>query len=61
MIGPGEERVGFGGRMKIERGLVKFDGAIVIAFHLCLISVLQNFPGASQGLLIHVSNCERKK
>jgi hypothetical protein len=28
---------------------------------LCLISVLQNFPGASQGLLIHGSNCERKK
>jgi hypothetical protein len=28
---------------------------------LCLISVLQNFPGASQGLLIHGSNCERKE
>jgi hypothetical protein len=53
MIGPAEKGVSFGGGMEIERGLVKLNGTIVIAFHLCLISVLQNFPGASQGLLIH--------
>jgi hypothetical protein len=28
---------------------------------LGLVSVLQHFPGASQGLLIHGSHCERKK
>jgi hypothetical protein len=53
MVGPAEEGVGFGGRMELQGRLVKFNGAIVIAFHLCLISVLKDFPGASQGLLIH--------
>jgi hypothetical protein len=28
---------------------------------LCLISVLKDFPSASQGLLIHGSHCARKK
>ncbi len=53
MVGPAEEGVGFGGGMKFQGRLVKFDGAIVVAFHLCLISVLKHFPGARQGLLIH--------
>src|SRR5580704_13759920 len=39
--------------MKVQRRLVKLDRAIVITFHLCLIGVLQHFPRASQGLLIH--------
>ncbi len=53
MIGPAEKCVGFGGRMKVQGRLVEFDSAIVVAFHLRLIGVLQHLPRASQGLLIH--------
>ena len=40
MIRPAQKRVRFGGGMQIERGLIQLDGAVVIAFHLRLISVL---------------------
>ena len=60
VIGPAEKRMRFGGRMKIERRVVEFDRPIVITFHLCLIGVLQHFPGASQRLLIHEAIVEGK-
>src|SRR5262249_14319282 len=53
MIGPAQKRVGFGRRMQIERRLIELDGAIVVAFHLRLIGILQDFPSLSKGLLIH--------
>ena len=53
MISPAEKGVRFGRRMKIQRGLIEFYRAVVIAFHLRLIGILQHFPGARQGLLIH--------
>ena len=53
MVGPAKKRMRFRGRVQIERRLIQFHGVIVVAFHLCLISVLQYFPRASQSLLIH--------
>src|ERR1700756_3793316 len=53
MIGPAEKSMRFGCRMQLERRLVELGGAIVIAFHLGLISVLQHFPRTREGLLAH--------
>ena len=53
MIGPAEKSMGLGRGMQVKGGLVKLDGAIVIALHLSLIGVLKNFPSVSKGLLIH--------
>ncbi|POA47163.1 hypothetical protein C1884_31205, partial [Pseudomonas sp. GW460-R15] len=39
--------------MQVERRLIKLDGALVVAFHLRLISVLQYFPRPREGLRIH--------
>src|SRR6266853_2215636 len=33
--------------------MIKLDGAIVVAFHLGLIRVLQYFPRVRKGLLVH--------
>src|SRR5262249_49068631 len=54
VVGPAEKRVRLGRGMQIQRRLIKLDGAIVVAFHLRLISVLQNFPSLREGLLGHV-------
>src|SRR5215469_12879556 len=53
MIGPAEKGVRFGRGMKVQRMMVELDGTVVIAFHLRLLGILQHFPRASQGLLIH--------
>src|SRR6267143_1999552 len=37
----------------LQRRLIQLDGAVVVAFHLCLISVLQNFPCSREGLQAH--------
>src|SRR5262249_18101848 len=37
VVSPPEERVGLGGGVHLERRSIKLDGAIVIAFHLCLV------------------------
>ncbi len=55
MVGPAQEGMRFGGRVQFERSLIELYGAVVVAFHLRLIGVLQNFPGTRQGLLIHVT------
>jgi hypothetical protein len=33
--------------------MIELDGAIVVAFHLRLIRVLQHFPRVRKGLLVH--------
>lgn len=45
--------MGFRSGIEFKRGLVKFYRAVVIAFHLCLIGVLEDFPGAGEGFLAH--------
>ena len=53
MISPTQKRVSLCRWMEFERMLVELDSTFVIALHLRLIGVLQHFPSASQGLLIH--------
>jgi hypothetical protein len=53
VIRPAEEGVRFRCGMQIKRRLVELDRAIVFPVHLRLISVLKDFPRASQRLLIH--------
>src|SRR5260370_32868 len=53
MIGPAEEGMRLGGGMQLERSLIELYRALVVAFHLRLIRVLQNFPCTRQGILIH--------
>ena len=53
MIGPTEKGVRLGGGVHFEGKSVKLDGAIVIAFHLRLVGVLQDFPRAREGVQAH--------
>src|SRR5229473_5268209 len=53
MIGPAQEGMSLGRGMQLQRRLIQLDGAVVVAFHLCLISVLQNFPCSREGLHAH--------
>jgi len=53
MLGPTEKGVRLGGGVHFEGKAVKLDGAIVIAFHLRLVGVLQDFPGARVGVHAH--------
>src|SRR6267378_1097227 len=53
MIGPAQEGMSLGRGMELQRRLIQLDGAVVVAFHLCLISVLQNFPCSREGLHAH--------
>ena len=53
MITPAKKRMGLGRGVQFKRRLIELDGAIVIAFHLRLIGVLQDFPRAGEGLHAH--------
>src|SRR5713226_4723214 len=53
MIRPAQEGMGLGGRMQVQRRLIEFDGAIIVAFHLRLVGVLQDFPCLREGLHAH--------
>src|SRR5260370_3139550 len=53
MIGPAQKRVSFRGGMQFERRLIELNGAIVVAFHLRLVGVLQDFPGPREGFHAH--------
>src|ERR1700675_132365 len=44
MISPAQKCVRFGGGMQFQGSFVKLYGAVVIALHLSLISILQEFP-----------------
>src|SRR5882757_5019103 len=55
MIRPTQKRVRFRGRKKLQRRLVQLHRAVVVAFHLRLICILQNFPCARQGFPAHVA------
>src|SRR5882757_7976561 len=55
MIRPTQKRVRFRGRKKFQRRLVQLYRAVIIAFHLRLIRILQNFPCARQGFPAHVA------
>jgi len=57
MICPAEKRVGLGSGVQFERGLIELDGPVVVALHLGLVSVLQDFPRPRQGFLAHGLNC----
>ena len=46
VVGPTQKRVRFGGRVEIQRRLVEFHRALVVAFHLRLICILEHFPSA---------------
>src|SRR5260370_27655344 len=45
MESPAEKGVSLGGRVKRERITIEFDGAVIVAFHLRLVRLLQTFPG----------------
>src|SRR5262249_21122590 len=51
VVGPAEKGVSLGSRMEVKGRLIELDGALVVALHLGLIAVLEDFPGAGQGLL----------
>src|SRR6202000_259428 len=53
VICPPQKSVRFRRRAKVERRLIEFDSALIVAFHLCLIGVLQHFPRARKGFLAH--------
>ena len=57
MIRPAEKRVSLGSGVQFERGLIELHGAIVVALHLGLVSVLEDFPRPRQGFLAHGLNC----
>ncbi len=57
MVRPAEKCVGLGRRVKFERGLIELDGPVVVALHLGLVSVLEDFPRPRQGFLAHGVNC----
>src|SRR5258705_1556032 len=45
MEGPAEKSVSLGSGVKRERITIEFDGAVIVAFHLRLVGLLQTFPG----------------
>src|SRR5260370_2063533 len=53
MIGPAQKRMRLGGGMQLQRGLIQLHGALVVAFHLGLVRILQNFPSARPGFAAH--------
>src|SRR5580704_2702706 len=57
MVRPAEKRIGLGGGVQFERGLIELHSPVVVTLHLRLISVLQNFPRPREGFLAHGVNC----
>ena len=57
MIRPAEKRVSLGSGVQFERGLIELHGPVVVALHLGLVSVLEDFPRPRQGFLAHGLNC----